>query len=222
MRRIAFAEGEFYHLYNRGVDKRVVFTTAEEYRRFIAYLFLLNDTEVIRVDAVLKSSNGPDWKAKPSNPLVALGAYCLMPNHFHLYATPLVDGGVSKFMQRLQTAYTMYFNQKHERSGALFQGTFKARDVNSDAYARYLFSYIHLNPAKITEPKWQEFGSRELRKLSTFARMYPYSSLREYLGAEHIITDPSKFPEYLRSRKDVDEHIDEWLRLREEFLSEKN
>jgi putative transposase len=215
MRKITFAEGEFYHLYNRGVDKRTVFTSPGEYKRFIAYLFLLNDTEPIRSDVILRSS----WKLEAKEdrePLVAIGAFCLMPNHFHIYVTPLIEGGISKFMQRLQTAYTMYFNHEHERSGSLFQGTFKAQHVERDAYAKYIFSYIHLNPAKLKDPKWKEKGSRDLRAVRDFIREYPYSSLGEYLAGRPLITDPSKFPNYLSDINEVDEHIDTWLRFRDQ------
>jgi putative transposase len=213
MRRVVFAEGEFYHLYNRGVDKRVVFTERAEYRRFLAYVLILNDTESVRADNLLR--NPLDSAFKPKNPLVAIGAFCLMPNHFHLYITPLVKRGISHFMQRLQTAYTMYFNEKHQRSGALFQGTFKARRVDTDPYARYLFSYIHLNPAKIVDASWQERGVRDLKKLRDFVASYPFSSIGEYSRGVHRVTDPAFFPKYLTNATDVDAHIDEWLSARD-------
>lgn len=214
MRRVVFAEGEFYHLYNRGVDKRVVFTNQAEYKRFLAYLLVLNDAEQVRVDNVMRGSYA--LQDKPQNPLVALGAFCLMPNHFHLYVTPLVEGGVSKFMQRLQTAYTMFFNEKHERSGALFQGTFKAEHIDNDRYAKYLYSYIHLNPAKIVDASWTKFGARDFRKVREFVRTYPYSSILEYISGDHIITDPGKFPSYFTTTREFDDHVDSWLEFRDE------
>lgn len=213
MRRITFSEGEYYHLYNRGVDKRTVFADHSDYERFLAYLFLFNDSERTRIDYQL-SRGSVDWEAKPSRPLVAIGAYCLMPNHFHLYATPLVEQGISKFMQRLQTGYTMYFNQKHERSGALFQGTFKAQHANSDRYAKFLFSYIHLNPAKLKDPHWKERGARDLKELRDYVRKYPYSSMGEYLTGKSAISNPAKFPAYLWRKKDIDDHIDSWIATR--------
>ncbi len=239
MRRITFSEGEYYHIYNRGVDKRDVFTSPHEYRRFQYALALLNDCDTSQVSHMLRKAEVNLLRehyseAKPLNnargrkslrihrgdsrePLVAIGAYCLMPNHFHLYVTPLVENGISRFMQRLQTSYTMYFNEQHERSGALFQGTFKAQHVDRNAYARYLFSYIHLNPAKLKDPKWKERGARDLRALRTYVREYPYSSLGEYLGDRRVITDPTRFPAYLSDASDVDEHIDVWLSTREDF-----
>jgi len=217
MRKTTFAPGEYYHLYNRGVDKRTVFTRPAEYERFLAYLFLLNDTERNRFEYLL-ASRRPIWEAKPHKPLVGIGAYCLMPNHFHLYVTPLAEDGVSKFMQRVQTAYTMYFNKKHERSGALFQGTFKSQHVEREGHAKYLFSYIHLNPAKLQDANWKERGARELRELKKFLRDYPYSSLREYAQGTYRILNPGAFPPYLQRAKDLDEHISFWVKEGREHL----
>ena len=225
MRRIKLSEGEFYHLYNRGVDKRRVFTSSEEYARFIASLYLMNDVRGADYSHTWRSAGGlaSILEAKPPTSfkrLVAIGAYCLMPNHFHLYVTPLVEDGISKFMQRLQTAYTMYFNQKHDRSGSLFQGTFKAEHVARDEYAQYLFSYIHLNPAKLKEPKWKEVGVRNLRGLRDYLRSYPYSSMGEYVERKHVITNPGQFPEFLATVRDIDDHIDAWLEVRDLKISE--
>jgi len=144
--------------------------------------------------------------------LVALGAYCLMPNHFHLYVTPIVGGGVSKFMQRVQTAYTKYFNEKHDRTGSLFEGTFKSEHVKTDRQAKYLFSYVHLNPAKLRNSRWKEKLSRDWKSLRNYVTEYPYSSYREYATGVHRITNPERFPSFLKSKKDVRDHIGEWLR----------
>ncbi len=221
MRRTIFAKGEFYHLYNRGVDKRVVFTTPEEYRRFLAYLYYMNDAERPRLTDDLRFN----LEAKPREagwkPLVAIGAYCLMPNHFHLYVTPIAKNGVSKFMQRIQTGYTMYFNEKHKRSGALFQGTFKSQLVTSENNATYLFSYIHLNPAKLKNKKWKQFSKAEFAKLKNFLQTYPYSSLGEYVQRSQVITDPKPFPKYLTTKKDLDSHIRDWAPLSEDILEAK-
>lgn len=219
MRRIIFSEGEYYHLYNRGVDKRRIFMSPAEYKRFLAYLLLLNDTANKRLtyDFSKNSSLRKIDEVGPRKSLVAIGAYCLMPNHFHLYVTPLEEAGISKFMQRLQTAYTMYFNEKHDRSGALLQGRFKAEHVATERHAKYLFSYIHLNPAKLKDQKWKELGPRNFRALKNYVGSYPYSSLREYITRDHLITDPKKFPDYLSGIREVNEHVDYWLRFREEI-----
>jgi putative transposase len=215
MRGVTLTEGEFYHVYNRGVDKRKIFTSPVEYRRFLRYLYVLNDAKRVRLTYTFHTPQIDE--AKPRQCLVAIGAFCLMPNHFHLYATPLVESGLSKFMHRLQTAYTMYFNQRHERTGALLQGTFKANHVEREEYAKYLFSYIHLNPAKIVDPNWKEFDTRDFNKVREYIRDYPYSSLGEYMKKRYLITNPSAFPNYFSRSGDLDTHIDEWLTYRYGF-----
>ena len=170
-RNIIFSEGEFYHLYNRGVDKRIVFENDSDYKRFALLLYLCNYKTAVRFDFL------PNWKGPTSPelvkavfgtdrglPIVAIGAYCFMPNHFHILVREITEGGVSSFMQKLNTAYTMYFNNSRRRTGALFQGRFKAKHAHSDVYLKYLVSYIHLNPAKILEPKWKEHGIKNLKR----------------------------------------------------------
>jgi len=212
-RKASFAEGEYYHLYNRGVDKRTIFSTEGDYRRFLMLLYLANSTEDTRISNVLRVSRYTDaFHLERGDPLVAIGAFCLMPNHFHLLVTPLVEGGISKLMLKLQTGYSMYFNTKNERSGSLFQGPFRSTHADSDKYLQYLYSYIHLNPAKLQDPKWKEnVGSK--KTLMGFVESYPYSSLGAYLHNSHTITEPGKFPDYFSAKEDVLSHIAEWLHL---------
>ena len=213
MRKLKFSLSEFYHLYNRGVDRRVIFENAQDYKRFLVYLRLLNDEGSVRVNNIFTSdkSVAEIYNIEQKSPLVAIGAYCLMPNHFHLLVTPLVEGGLSRFMQRLQTAHTMYFNQKYERTGSLFQGTFKAEHVDDDVYMRYLYAYIHLNPAKLKDPLWKERKSRDFQKMEDFILTYPYSSVGEYVNRKHTITNPKLFPEYFSSEFDFSQELIFWL-----------
>jgi len=219
MRRTQFAEGEFYHLYNRGVDKRVVFTSASEYRRFIAYLYALNSESGTRTN--LHRISPEDLLGhERSDPLIAIGSFCLMPNHFHILATPLTDDGIPKFMHRLLTAYTMYFNEKHERSGSLFQGSYKAQHVDRDAYLKYLFAYIHLNPAKLYDRTWKERGPRDLRQLERHIATYPYSSIQEHLTRKFTITNLKPFPAYFEQGSDIETYLEFWLRFKDDFSFE--
>src|SRR5690606_36166474 len=94
--------------------------------------------------------------------LVEIGAYCLMPNHFHILLKSKEDDGISKFMNKLGTSYSMYFNRRYERTGILFQGRYKAKHVESDEYLKYLFSYSHLNPIKIIDPSWKDRGLKDV------------------------------------------------------------
>jgi len=216
-RKVAFVQGEYYHVYNRGVDKRVIFTDVIDYKRFILILKILNTTNNIIVRDLFKSKTYEKIiSEKIDDPIVAIGAYCLMPNHFHILITPLTKKGIEKYMQKLQTAYAMYFNQKYLRSGSLFQGTFKSQHLDTDEYLKYIYSYIHLNPAKLKDKDWKERGPKDFYLLKDFALDYKYSSIGEYTKDNFIITNPTHFPKYIENYKSKDEYfkvmLDDWLR----------
>jgi putative transposase len=139
-----------------------------------------------------------------------------MPNHFHILITPLVKNGIEKYMQKLQTGYAMYFNQKYTRSGSLFQGTFKSRHLDTDEYLRYIYSYIHLNPAKLKDRDWKERGSKDFQSLKDFILNYKYSSIGEYLKDDFIVIDSNSFPNYRKNYKSKEEYfkmmVDDWFR----------
>lgn len=215
-RKVSFVEGEFYHLYNRGVDKRKIFDSAGDYRRFLMLLYLANSTEDTRIRNVLRITNYSDvFKLDRGDPLVAIGAYCLMPNHFHILATPIVENGISQFMLKLQTGYSMYFNTKNERTGSLFQGPFRSTHADNDRYLQYLYSYIHLNPAKLLDARWKE-KVRLKNELVKFVESYPYSSYAAYFNNFHTITDPKNFPDYFSSIDEVKSHIFDWLQTEDQ------
>ena len=106
-RRITFAEGEYYHVYNRGVERREIFSTPADHWRFQRLLFLSNGTAPYIFREIQKKKFSDIERQKP---LVAIGAYCLMPNHFHILVKEITDNGISMFMEKLATGYSMYFN----------------------------------------------------------------------------------------------------------------
>jgi putative transposase len=146
--RAPFAPGEWYHCYHRGVDKRRVFTDEAEYRRLELLLYMCNGVEHVHPSNVIRSPEEIfiDPAIERGEPLVHIGAYALMPNHIHLLMREARPGGISAFMQKVLTGYTMYFNKKHARTGPLFAGVFKSKHVADDRYFKRAWSYIHLNP----------------------------------------------------------------------------
>lgn len=133
---------EFYHVFNRGVDKRETFLDKEDYLRFYQTLNLFNTLEpVINFDSARIKS----LKNNLNEKLVEIKAYALLPNHYHLIVKQISEGGLSEFMRRISTGYTSYFNQKNARSGALFQGRFKRVHISSDEQYNYLFAYVNEN-----------------------------------------------------------------------------
>jgi putative transposase len=138
-----------------------------------------------------------------------------MPNHFHILLTPAVEEGIQLFMQKLATSYSMYFNKRYERTGGLFEGRFKSQHVDSDEYLKYLFSYVHLNPAKLIFPEWKDTKSIYTDKIKEYVSKFEYSSLRDYLQAvareEVIILNKDKFPEYFTTPDSWINELETWL-----------
>ena len=212
-RYITFAVEEFYHIYNRGVEKRIIYKDAQDYQRFVELLYVANTSESVDVRRI-RNSNKTVYDWERTDLLVAIGAYCLMPNHFHIALTPLQDKGVSTFMNKLCTSYSMYFNKKYGRSGRLFEGTFKAKHVDSDEYLKYLFSYIHLNPTTLLQPDWKENEINDSEKAYNHAAMYKYSSLPDYLQSsrsESVIVDTAVFPTYFANAAEKKQELLDWL-----------
>lgn len=213
-RKTTFSLRENYHIYNRGNDKRITFQNKTDYDRFIALLYLCNSVKNIRLSDYPKIKLEKLLDIKRGETLVDIGAYCLMPNHFHLLVHEKTEKGISKFMQKLLTAYTMYFNKKNDRNGSLFGGLFKANHANEDKYLKYLFSYIHLNPIKLIELLWKENGIADKKRADSFLKSYNYSSFLDFTGKqrkEKNILEPKNFPEYFGSFKEFKNFIDNWL-----------
>lgn len=218
MRNPQFETGSFYHIYNRGVEKRDVFGSHDDYFRFIHDLFEFNDEEsavnLYYKRLALKSHEVEPRKISARKILVEIIAFCLMPNHFHLLVRQHRDGGVTRFMQKLGTGYTMYFNQKRERVGGLFQGKFKAIRIEKESHFLYLPHYIHLNPLDLTMPSWREGRIASPGKALAFLDSYRWSSYRDFTGqknfpsllSQHLIREcygsPSTYQRSLR----------EWIR----------
>ncbi len=219
-RKHVFIEGEYYHLYNRGVDKRRTFIDVHDYHRFMLLLYFCNSVEPANLQKVFREGSTftrftDIFKLPKGEPLVAIGAWCLMPNHFHLLVKEISENGITKFMQKITTGYTMYFNQKYERSGSLFQGRFKSEHSDNDNYLKYLFSYIHLNPVKLIagESKWKDVGIKNRDKAKKFLEKYEYSSFNNYTGNHSYekIISKEEFPRYFADTKEFMEEMLEWL-----------
>jgi putative transposase len=220
-RNLNFSIDEFYHIYNRGNEKQKIFKDKTDYRRFIILLYYANSVEPVHLQTVskeIKKLQGGTLKKmdERGETLVDIGAWCLMPNHFHLLIKEKVDGGISKFLSKLTTGYTMYFNKRYERVGSLLQGTFKAEHLDKDTYLKYLFSYIHLNPIKLFQSNWKEVGICDNKKALDFLKLYEHSSYLDYLSNNRgysFILNKEAFPKYFENKKDFNQEIFDWLTL---------
>jgi putative transposase len=215
IRKKSFVEGEYYHIYNRGNDKKVIFHDQDDYRYFMGLLFVCNSSIPVEITRYGLSKSGDVFDLKLKNKLVSVGVYVLMPNHFHILITQEVDNGISKFMQKLSTGYVMYYNQKYKRTGGLFEGKFKSQHSDTDKYLKYIFSYIHLNPIKLIDKKWKEEGIKNRTKALEFLQKYRYSSFLDYISdisrPESVILNIKKFPNYFPTKQIFWKEILGWL-----------
>ena len=174
-RMLVLSNGEYYHIFNRGIARQPTFFTKRDYERFLLtlsyYRFgdipgklskFLSLSQDIRKDI----TNSLD---KSQKKLVEIVCYALMPNHFHVLLKQLDDGGITKFMSKVTNSYTRYVNTKRDRVGDLFQGVFKAVRVETNEQLIHLTRYIHLNPV-VSRIVVEE-------KLSA----YPWSSFSDYI-----------------------------------------
>lgn len=148
-----YVENSYYHIYNRGVEKRTIFLDGQDYSVFLSYLkeyLMPKDEENLR-----KKLSDPDISPMERSKMlkalilnnfageIIVLAYCLMPNHFHFFVKQKEAISIDRFMQSLGTRYTMYFNKKYKRVGSLFQGVYKAVLLTSEAQFLHLSRYIH-------------------------------------------------------------------------------
>lgn len=222
MKKPQFINNETYHIYNRGVEKRNIFLNNKDYFRFIHDLFEFNDENPALNTGYYFNHQTMEVELryieqKERNPrklLVEISAFCLMPNHYHLLLRQKKDKGIVRFMQKLGTGYTNYFNRKHERVGGLFQGRFKAIHVNKQEYFDYLLYYIHFNPLGLIEPEWQEGEIENYQKAIKLLSSYRWSSHLDYIGKKNFpsVTQRELLLNILGGEKNYEQNIKKWLK----------
>lgn len=170
-RRHDLVEGEIYHVYNRGVDKRIIFQDKQDFFQCLQMLDLFNQEDALGGIEKYKYPHNLEQRGKASL-LVHILAYCLNQNHYHIILQQVAEKGISQFMQKIGTGYTMYFNQKYGRSGSLFQGKFKSVHVSTDEYFKGVSAYVNLNNHVHTKQRgkasllpyrssWWEYGGEK-------------------------------------------------------------
>src|SRR3989344_5025592 len=182
MRKIKFENNKYYHVFNIGANKANIFFSDEDRKRFLWSLRVFNDVDANFISVRLKENLGASLLDLGKDRLVDILCIVLMPNHFHLLLKQVQNNGISKFMHKLGTSYTNYVNLKYGHSGILFQGPFKAVEIESDEQLTHLSRYIHLNPVELVESQWKEEGIKDLKNIRSFLRSYKWSSYRVYLG----------------------------------------
>ncbi len=227
-RKVPLVDGEYYHLYNRGNSKQKIFLDKSDYEYFIKCLYCCNTYKnfTFREDIIKQGIEAYDFDRQET--IVSIGAWVLMPNHFHIYITTSHKSDlwqdkdksrISEFMRKLSTAYAKYFNAKYKRTGGLFEGKFKSVHIKKDNQAKYLFSYIHLNPIKLIDSTWKEKGIKNIKEAVEFLRKYEWGSYKDYIDNnrnEIKILDVLVFPKYFSNIEDFNKEILTWLKYKDE------
>lgn len=186
-----FVNGYFYHVYNRGSEKRPLFVNDRDRNRFIKTIkYYQLEGPKPKFSNLMKFRI---WKPDLNKKIVEIICYCLMPNHFHFLLKQVRDGGVTEFISKLSNSYTKYFNTKHNRVGPLFQGEFKAVLVESDEQLLHLSRYIHLNPLV-------SFITRDLD-------LYPWSSYKEYISNIEGLCNKNEVLGFFKTPKDYQQFV---------------
>ncbi len=146
MRKDPLITNQYYHIYNRGVDKRDIFMNKDDLERFALSVKEFNTAlPVGSIKESLKNKTDIQRLKNEDKALISIVCYCFNPNHFHLIIKQELDGGISEFLKRLLGGYTKYFNEIHKRNGSLFQGRFKSKLIKDDAYFLKIRPYVNTN-----------------------------------------------------------------------------
>jgi len=225
MRKVKFVKGKIYHIFNRGVEKRNIFNNDFNKWRFLQAMFLFNDEDssFSVLYQIEKENKGRinftlleefiNNQRKDRKPLVRIMADCLMPNHYHLLVEEIQENGISRFMHKLGTGYTNFFNKKYDRVGSLFQGPFKAIPIEDDIYLQYILAYINvINPGQLIEPELKEKGVIDIEKVMSFAKTYSFGTNPDYLNLrDSIIIDKGIFKDFFSTPDKYESFIKDTL-----------
>ncbi len=182
---------ELYHVLNRGVDKRIIFTDDRDRARFVHDLYEFNDSQP--TDSNYHRVHAMTDIVSPSLTLnreriVDLHGWVLMDNHYHLLLSERIVGGLTLFIRKLNVGYARYFNERHKRSGTLFQGRTKRVHITRDAHFLYILHYLHLNPLDRHDEThaWREHRIHNTEQALTHLQNYRWSSYRDYAGIKNF------------------------------------
>lgn len=200
MRIEPFTTGDYVHVYNRGNRKAKIVRSDKDKWRFIQALRFFNDSHLSQnilrdilkhklselnsnkqrlPESVFELGWPKNWPKK--DPLVKILCYCLASNHFHLLLKEIREDGVSKFMHKLGTGYTNFFNIKYEEVGTVFQGGYKARRIDKDIYLEYLSVYIQVINVLELFPGGLEKALKDINRALKFVEEYSFSSYRDFI-----------------------------------------
>ncbi len=190
MRKEPFELNSIVHVYNRGNRKQEIVRDEKDRQHFLRMLFYFNDEysppnpfKTLKEIFGVNFKNNLIWPEKwpERKQLVRILGFVLMKNHYHLILQECTEGGITKFMKKFGVGMTGYFNTKYQEVGKLFQGSYKARLIDTDNYLTYLSIYIQVKNVFELYPGGIKNALKEFDKAYDFARNYRYSSLSAYI-----------------------------------------
>lgn len=192
MRKVPFVVGQFYHIYNRGVDKRNIFSDGQDAERFLESMKEFNVEEPIGSLYEIKYERKfgrPTSKKSKKEKLVNIVCYCINPNHFHFILEEVIEGGISEFLKRLGGGYTKYFNKRNKRSGSLFQGRFKSAHIDTNTYLLHVSAYVNLNNRvhKLGNTFFGRWTSKKRSSWEEYVGDNPHSAEDDSLCTKEIV-----------------------------------
>lgn len=184
MRTTELITGNYYHIFNRGVDKTDIFVDRLDFQRFYESMYLFSDLRYSnREGSFLRNAeelSGHEVWALDREPAIRLLSYNLLPNHFHMFLQQMREDGISNFLHKLQMSYSKYFNTRHHRTGSLFGGTYKAVPIVTEAHFRHIIRYIHLNALDSSFPEWRDGFLNQWQEAVISLDAHPWSSHHVY------------------------------------------
>ncbi len=213
---------EIIHVLNRGVDKRKIFLDEQNYFRFVHDLFEFNDVAPVNNLTYFFRKEYKDVKRpyirfnekERRKLLVKIHAFCLMPNHYHLFLSAAVENGIPLFMKKFNGGYARYFNEKYERKGGLFESTYKKVIIEDEAHFIHLPYYIHLNPLDLIASEWRERKLNNFKKAMNFLDTYRWSSHLDYAGKKNFpsVTQRDALLDFFGDSNQYRRGIANWLK----------
>ena len=213
-------EGSFFHLLNRGVEKRTIFSTNADYMRFVHNLHDFNDKHNVAQSYYIRRKQ--DFKeneivgSQEKEKIIDVLCWALMPNHPHIFVYERKEKNAGEFSRKVFGGYTMYFNEQNKRSGVLFQGKTKILRVVDDAHFLYLPFYIHLNPLDLFQSNWKEDGIKDINGAIKFLEEYRWLNLRDIISEgegefAHLTNKKLFFEMFHTDEKKYRKEFREWV-----------
>ena len=224
IKRPQLVNDEIYHVIIRGVGDAKIFKDQNDYYRMIFSLYEFNTTKPIEIRNRRKEARERKYGGQSSvnlfadiddrNLLVEILAFCFMPNHIHLLLRQIRNNGITKFMRKVGTGYSGYFNRRYDRRGHLFQSRFQAVHVKTNDQLQIVFVYIHANPVSFVEPKWKEVGVKNTNKIIKFIENYKWSSYLDYFDKKNFpsLTSREFLGNVIGKNEKCKKFVNDWIK----------